>query len=275
MIGVFDSGVGGLTVLKSFLDFLPQYDYVYLGDNARVPYGNKSQETIYNYTKQAVDFLFARGCKLIIIACNSASAKALRRIQQDYLPLKYPGQKVLGVIRPLVEEIVSENNLRSKKDRINKVGIIGTKATINSEVYCKELIKLDPTLEIIQQAAPLLVPLIEEDWSKKPETKMILKKYLRPLKVRGVQTLILGCTHYPFLLKYIRRLMGKKCLIFDPGVSVARSLMAYLSRHPELAIEKTAKPNYFFYTTDSTEHFKELGEKFLGQKIEKIEKIEL
>lgn len=269
MIGVFDSGVGGLTVLHHFLIELPQYNYIYLGDNANVPYGNKSPEIIYSYSKKAIDFLYSRGCKLIIIACNSASAQALRRLQQEYLPENYPDLKVLGVIRPIAEKIVSINNIK-------KIGIIGTKATINSNIYLDEIKDLNSNIEIFQKATPLLVPLIEEGWLKKTETKMILKKYLIALKNKQVEALVLACTHYPFLLKNIKNIMGKGCLVFDPGKVVSDSLKDYLQRHPEIetALNKKEKKCVFF-TTDSPKKFKELGEVFLGKKIDIIEKISL
>lgn len=274
MIGVFDSGLGGLTILKYFLKQLPNYDYIYLGDNARAPYGSKSQEVIYNYTKEAVDFLFGQGCKLIIIACNSASAKALRRIQQEHLPSfakatkGKPQKRVLGVIRPLVETVAQDAT-------IQRVGVIGTKATIESDVYKIELHKLNPGLQIFQQSAPLLVPLIEEGWLKKPETKMIFKKYLHPLKLKQIQALIPACTHYPFLLKEMQRIMTKRCKVLNPGEIVAKSLIDYLKRRPELGIQPSPNPQLEFYTTDDINKFRELGEKFLGQKINKIEKIVL
>lgn len=282
MIGVFDSGLGGLTILKSILEKLPNYNYIYLGDTARAPYGNKSQEVIYGYAKEAVDFLFVQSCELIIIACNTASSKALRKIQREYLPAvapqycgtkeglpsKYPDKKVLGVIRPLVEEI-------AKFDKIQRVGILGTRATVESNAYLTELRNLKPNLEVFQQAAPLLVPLIEEGWIKKPETKMMLKKYLRPLKTKQAQALILACTHYPFLLADIRRIMGKRVFVPDPGEIVAKSLAGYLRRHPELNIQPTSNPAVKFYTTDDPVKFKQLGEKFLGRKMERVEKVEL
>ncbi|MCK9439182.1 MAG: glutamate racemase [Patescibacteria group bacterium] len=268
MIGVFDSGVGGLTVLRGFLKDHPEYDYIYLGDNANVPYGNKSMETIYNYTVKAVDFLYSQNCKLIIIACNSASAQALRKIQQEYLPVKYPGLKVLGVVRPIAEEIARLKN-------IERVGIIGTKATINSDVYGKEIRNLDRDLEVFQKATPLLVSLIEENWLKKPETKMILKKYLRKLKVKKVEALVLACTHYPFLLKDIKRIMGKNCQVLDTEKIISDSLLSYLNRHPELGIEKKMNPQLKFYATDNVEKFKELGEFFLGREMEDIQKVVL
>ena len=268
MIGIFDSGLGGLTILKAIVKKLPGYDYVYLGDSARAPYGNKSREVIYGYTKQAVDFLFSQGCELIVIACNTASAEALRRIQREHLPKKYPRQRVLGVIRPLVEEVARNKNIK-------KAGMIGTRATVESNVYKIELRALNPNLEVVQQAAPLLVPLIEEGWATKPETKMILKKYLRPLKAKQINTLIPACTHYPFLLKDMRRIMTKRCRVLDPGEVVASSLTGYLARHAELNIVSSASPQTVFYTTDDVDKFKTLGEKFLGAPMKSVQKITL
>lgn len=263
MLGVFDSGVGGLTVLRSFLKTLPDYNYIYLGDNARLPYGDKSQEVIYEYTRQAVDFLFARGATLIIIACNTASSKALREIQQEYLPKHYPGKNVLGVIRPLAE--------KADRDNYERVGVIGTKATINSGVYKIEINKLNPEIEVIEKAAPLLVPLIENNWSDYPEMETILKRYLKELK--DIESLILGCTHYQFLIEKIRNIMGSVCEVYDPGEIIADSLKSYLSRHSEYDISKGGKLE--FHTTDSVDSFKELGEKFLGMKMNKVNKIKL
>lgn len=267
-IGVFDSGLGGLTVLKYFLRDLPDYDYLYLGDNARLPYGEKSQETIYEYTHEAVDFLFAAGCNLVIIACNTASSQALRRLQQEYLPAAYPDRRILGVIRPLAEAIAGN-------DKIGSVGVIGTKATINSQAYGSELKKLKPELKIEQRSAPLLVPLIEEGWAHKPETKMILKKYLQPLKAKQIDALILGCTHYPFLHKEIDKIMGRRIFVPQPGEIIARSLADYLSRHEELGLKPTANPKHKFYTTDDPSLFKDLGERFLGREIKDLEQVKI
>lgn len=266
-IGVFDSGLGGLTVFKHLLDRLPGYNYVYLGDNARVPYGEKSAETIYEYSREAMEFLFNQGCRLIIIACNTASAQALRRLQQEYLPVHHPDKRILGVIRPLAEKFAGSGHAR--------IGIIGTKATITSNAYAKEIKDLDASATVEQNSAPLLVPLIEEGWAKKPETKMILKKYLRPLKTKRVNSLILGCTHYPFLLADIRRIMGKRVAVPDPGEVVADSLADYLQRHPELNLQPNTKGQQTYYTTDDPLAFRRLGEKFLGQKIENIEQVDI
>lgn len=268
IIGVFDSGLGGLTVFKNFLSDLPEYNYIYLGDNARLPYGSKSSETIYNYTREAVEFLFKEGCNLVIIACNTATAQALRKIQQEYLPKHYPERRVLGVIRPLVETVANNKNNK-------RVGVLGTKATINSNSYEIELKKINPKLEVYQQAAPLLVPLIEEDWLKRPETKMILKKYLHPLKTKQINTLILACTHYPYLYKEIKKIMGKNISVPHPGEIISASLKKYLSAHPELELSANEKPTRQFYTTDNPKLFKELGERFLEQKIPNLKQVEI
>ncbi|MFH0955819.1 MAG: glutamate racemase [Candidatus Falkowbacteria bacterium] len=265
MIGVFDSGFGGLTVLKEFLKVLPEYDYIYLGDNARAPYGDKSDEAIYNYTRQAVDFLFKQGCKLIIIACHTASAKALRRIQQEYLPQFYPDKRVLGVVAPVSEEAI-------KLSRYHKLGVIGTTATINSGVYKKELEKLRDGLKIFQEACPLLVPLTEEGWIGKPEAKMILKKYLRPLKVKQIDTLILGCTHYPLMIKDISRIMGRNVKIIDSATVAAEKLVGYLKHHQEIKNKLGRNRKLIFYTTDDANKFKNLGRKFLGQEIKEVQR---
>ncbi|MCK4553467.1 glutamate racemase [Candidatus Parcubacteria bacterium] len=289
MIGVFDSGFGGLTILKQFLNQLPQYNYLYLGDNARAPYGNKSQEVIYNYTKEAVDFLFKQGCELIIIACNTASAKALRKIQQEWLLKHQLKKRVLGVVIPIAEQAV-------KSSRFNRIGIIGTRATVESRVYEQELNKLlgrpsqsprrsraaglrrgglKTGLKIYSQACPLLVPLIEEAWLKKPETRMILKKYLRPFKQKKIDTLILGCTHYPFLIKDIQRIMGKNCQVLDSPKIVAEKLQDYLERHPEIEGKISKNKKRLFYTTDDPARIKQFGEKFLGEEIREVKRVEL
>ncbi len=246
MIGVFDSGFGGLTILRAFLKKMPEYDYVYFGDNARTPYGNKSQEVIYQYTRQAVEFLFEKGCVLIILACNTASTKALRRIQQQLLPVKYPDRRVLGVVIPLAEAGVESS-------RYGRIGVIGTRATIESGVYGEELKKLDPSLKIYGQACPLLVPLVEEGWVGKPETTMILKKYLRRLKRKKIDSLILGCTHYPFLQKDIERIMGRNCRVLDGPVIVSEKLRDYLDRHPEMEDRVSRGGGTTFCTTDDPE----------------------
>lgn len=283
MIGVFDSGLGGLTILKEFLKVLPEYDYLYLGDTLHVPYGNRSDEAVYELTEKACNYLFANGCNLIIIACNTATAKALRKLQQEYLvgqekqgrrerplgPLDSAqgGQvrNILGVIRPVVEEIARVSK--------GKVGVLGTRGTVHSNSYAVELKHQRRNLKITQQACPLLVPLLEENWGKKKETKSILRSYLSTVKKAKVDTLILGCTHYPLLLKEIRQIMGKTCQVPNPGTIVAKSLKDYLVRHPEIEENLTKNSKRKYLVTDLNENFQELAQKFLGEKIT-VKKVE-
>ena len=256
MIGVFDSGFGGLTILGAFLKSLPEYDYLYLGDSARTPYGNKSQEVIYNYTRQAVRFLFGKGCVLIILACNTASTKALRKIQQEWLPENHPNRRVLGVVIPLAESAVGIT-------RYGRIGVIGTQSTIESHVYEEEILKLNPGVKIFTQACPLLVPLVEEGWVGKPESNMILKKYLYRLKRKQIDTLILGCTHYSFLEKDITRIMGKNCRVLNGPEIIAAKLKDYLNRHPEIETRIAKHGTITCHTTDDPKKFQMVGEKFL------------
>ncbi|HLG25880.1 MAG TPA: glutamate racemase [Candidatus Gracilibacteria bacterium] len=269
MIGVFDSGIGGLTILKSFLEELPEYDYLYLGDNARTPYGNRSHDAVKSFTEEGVKYLFAQGCTLIIIACNTASSQVLRELQEEYL--RAPGvtdKKILGVIKPLVEE--------AKRITVSgRIGVVGTRGTINSGSYEIELKNIDPDFHIYGQACPLLVPLIEENWSHKPETRMILKKYLHGLKSKNIDTLLLACTHYPFLIKDFRQIMGRKVKVPNPGEVVAKSLKDYLGRHPEIEKLLTKKGGRTFTTTDDPERFREIGEKFLGTRMKEVAKVRL
>lgn len=269
MIGVFDSGFGGLTVLKEFLKELPQYDYTYLGDNARAPYGNRSHEAVKSFTEQGIKYLFSKGCSLVIIACNTASSNVLRELQEQYLRKpKVTDKKILGVIRPLVEEVANIT-------KTGRVGVTGTRGTVNSKSYEIELHNLNPSLKVYQQACPLLVPLIEEGWAAKPETRMILKKYLRSIKSANVDTLILGCTHYPFLFDEFRKIMGKNVNIPHPGEVVAKSLKDYLARHPEIEKLLTRKSKRAFLTTDDPVRFAEVGGAFLGRKLESVTRVNI
>lgn len=253
MIGVFDSGYGGLTILKEIVRAMPQYDYLYLGDNARCPYGNRSKETIIQFTDEAMANLFEQGCGLIIIACFVASSFALREMQK-----KYHNRKILGVLIPVAEEAVT----LTKK---NRIGIAATRGTVNSKSLEMELQKLKPGVTVLPQACPLLVPLIEEGWYEKPEAKMILKKYLRPLKLQNPDTLILGCTHYPYMFKDFKRIMGKNVKIVNPPEVVAESLKDYLARHPEIESKLSRGGKRMFETTDNMEKFGEFlkNQKFI------------
>lgn len=274
MIALFDSGYGGLTVLKPILRALPEYDYIYLGDNARVPYGNRSPEMIKKFTEEAVEYLFNRGARLIIIACNAVSSVALRHVQQKYLKgAEERDRKILGVVIPMAEEVI-------KASKNSRVGLIGTRATVNSKVYDKEISKLSTSIKLYSQATPLLVPLIEEDYHKNPEAITILKKYLRPLKSCNIDTLILGCTHYPLMLKPIARYMGKKVKVLQSGEVTAKSLKDYLTRHPEIESQLKKRPSpargtLSILTTDDPEKFKAFTEKHFGMKIRMPEKVVL
>ena len=261
MIGVFDSGLGGLTVLKEIKQRLPEYDYVYLGDTLRVPYGNRSDEAVYELTKNAVEFLFNKGAKLVIIVCNTATAKALRRLQQEYLVERgNDGENILGVIRPMVEYFAANN--------MERVGVIGTRGTVTSNVYIEEMRKINDGVKIYQQATSLLVPLIEENWIDSELTEEILRSYLKMLKLYKVQGLILGCTHYPFLQKKIQEIVGDECFVPHPGEIVSLKLKDYLQRHSEIekGLSKTGKRDY--YVTDLTENFYDIATRFLGERIE-------
>lgn len=273
MIGIFDSGLGGLTVLKEIKKQLPDYDYIYLGDSARTPYGNKSQDVIFEYTCQGIDFLFSRGCELIILACNTASAKALRRIQQEYLPVKHPNKKVLGVLIPVVEELAEEINRNKKNNKIT-TGIIGTKATIRSEVYEKEIEKLKINTKVLNRATPLLVPLVEEGWVDNKITELTLRKYLRPLKEKDIDYLILACTHYPFLETVIKKQLSKKTTIINTPQAVAKRLRVYLEKHLEIEKKLGKNTRMKIFTTDSKERFERFLGKFVGGDFE-VEKIKI
>lgn len=269
MIALFDSSYGGLTVLKPILKLLPEYDYIYLGDNARVPYGNRSPETIKKFTEEAVEYLFGRGVKLIIFACNAVSSVALRHVQQKYLNGRQEqNRKILGVVIPMAEEV-------SSISKNGRVGLIGTRATVNSQVYGKEIAKLSSKIKLYSQTTPLLVPLIEEDWHKRPEAISILKKYLKPLKSCNIDTLILGCTHYPLMTKDIKRIMGNKVTVLSSGEITAKSLKNYLARHPEVESKLSKNRTRTFFTTDDPVKFKQFTEKHFGMRIKMPEKVEL
>jgi glutamate racemase len=269
MIGVFDSGFGGLTILREFLSLLPEYDYMYLGDSARAPYGNRSHESVKKFTEEGVLYLMEHACNLVIIACNTASSEVLRELQREYLVKPdIKDKKILGVIRPMVEAM-------SAITKSGRIGVVGTRGTIRSKSYETELEKINPDLKIYGQACPLLVPLIEEGWGRKPEMRMILKKYLHELKSCNIDSLVLGCTHYPFLLKDFCRIMGKNVQIPHPGKIVAAKLKDYLQRHPEIESKLTKKGQRFYLTTDDAERFSSIGSEFLGAKLQNAEKVNI
>ncbi|MFC1711751.1 glutamate racemase [Patescibacteria group bacterium] len=259
-IGIFDSGFGGLEILKEVRQVLPNYNYIFLGDNARTPYGTRSQETIYKFTKQAIDFLFKKNCYLVILACNTASSKALRKIQRQYLKVNYPKRRVLGVLIPACQQAIS-------KTKNKKVGVIGTEATISSKAFVKEIIKLNPNIKIFQKSCPLLVCIVESGEQDLNVTNLALKNYLNPLKKSRVDTLILGCTHYGVLKSKIRKIMGSKVKVISEGKVVGQKLKAYLNNHPEIKNRLEKKGKLVFYTTDLSKKFANLGSIFFGKKI--------
>jgi len=261
MIGVFDSGFGGLVVLREFLALLPHYDYLYLGDNARIPYGTRSDRVVIRFTEQAVDYLFRQGCRLIILACHTASAKALRTIQQVYLPARHPERRVLGVLIPTVEEALS-----SSQDR--KIGVIATEGTVSSRSFEIELHKLDPEVRVVQQACPLLVPLIEEGEQNWEGTALILGRYLAPLRAAAVDTLILGCTHYSILKEQISAALGGDTRLICSGQVTAAKLVDYLQRHPEMEARLSRGGCRRYLTTDLTPRFQHLAGLFMGHPVD-------
>ncbi|MGP1623613.1 glutamate racemase [Bacteroides heparinolyticus] len=268
-IGVFDSGYGGLTILSKIRETLPQYDYIYLGDNARAPYGTRSFEVVYEFTLQAVVKLFGMGCQLVILACNTASAKALRSIQMNDLPRLDSTRRVLGVIRPTVECIGSITRSRH-------VGVLATAGTIKSESYPLEVHKLFPDIKVSGEACPLWVPLVENNEAQGDGTDYFVRKYINELlaKDRLIDTAILGCTHFPLLLPKIQQYMPAGITTVTQGELVADSLKDYLSRHPEIDKKCTKGGRCVYRTTESEDKFTESASVFLNESI-KVERIEL
>ena len=261
-IGVFDSGYGGLTILDKIREVLPEYDYIYLGDNARAPYGTRSFEVVYEFTRQAVNKLFDMGCHLVILACNTASAKALRSIQMNDLPGIDPARRVLGVIRPTVECVgeISKNQ---------HIGVLATAGTIKSESYPLEIHKLFPEIQVSGTACPMWVSLVENNEAQDEGADYFIRKYIDQLlsKDPQIDTVILGCTHFPILLPKIRQYIPEHISVIAQGEYVAESLKDYLKRHPEMDAKCTKNGNCQFYTTEAEEKFSESASTFLKQQI--------
>jgi glutamate racemase len=278
-IGVFDSGLGGLIIMKAVKKALPEYDYVYLGDTKRVPYGNRSEEAVFEFTKQGVDYLFNKeNCAIVIIACNTASARALRKIQQEYLPKNFPDRKVLGVLIPSAEESA----------KYNRVGVLGTLGTVLSNTFPKEIKKLNKKIhpanggtKVFQNSAPMLVPLAEEGEIK--NAGPFIKKYLQPLLNKKINALVLGCTHYPIfkseIRKEIAKVSGKKIIVISQDEIIPKKLKDYFTRHPEVenklslgrsqtgeAKKRTSK----ILVTDVTHSVNKLSQKWFGAKTKPI-----
>jgi glutamate racemase len=259
-IGVFDSGYGGLTILKDLENKLPGYDFIYLGDNARAPYGTRSFESVYRYTLECVKWFFENGCPLVVLACNTASAKALRTIQQKDLPKMNPHNRVLGVIRPTTEII-------GNFTKTNNIGILATNGTVQSDSYEIEIEKFFPELNVFQQACPMWVPLIENNEHNKAGADYFVKEGIDKLmsQSKNIDAILLGCTHYPLLINKIRQFISPEVQIVAQGKIVADSLADYLQRHPEIDERCSKNGEIVFYTTDSTEDFNNHAAIFYGK----------
>jgi glutamate racemase len=254
MIGIFDSGVGGLTVARAVMQQIPGYDIVYFGDTAHTPYGTKSCETVVGYTINNIRFLLNQGAELIVIACNTASSVATAPVLEQF------SVPIFEVITPAVELAVqASKNLN--------FGIIGTRATITSCIYEKKIIENQPRASVYSVACPLLVPLVEEGWMDRAETAMIVKKYLRPLKIRQIDTLILGCTHYPLLKKVIQRKIGRRVHLIDSSISVASSVKSFLAANPQIDRRLGRNEYLTLFVSDVTDQFKKIAEMTLKTNI--------
>jgi glutamate racemase len=255
MIGIFDSGLGGLTVVKEIIKQLPGYQITYFGDTARTPYGNKSKETIIKYAIQDSEFLLQKGAKIIVAACNTASAVAA-----DELKKKYPDIPIFEVITPAVDKAIKITNNK-------RLGVIGTRATITSRIYENKIKDIKNGYRVFSKPCPLFVPLAEEGWTDKPVTKIVAKTYLRPLKLDQIDTLILGCTHYPLLKNVIQSKIGQRVTLVDPAEQTARQIKQYLANKPDIEKTLTHNNKHQFYFSDLAPHLTDLMYKWLGEKI--------
>ena len=258
-LGIFDSGMGGLMIARSVLEQMPDINAVYLGDTLHLPYGARSKEAIYHYTEKAIDHLFREhDCRLIIVACNTASAAALRKIQQEYLPANFPDRRVLGVVVPTLE--------MAAQSGFQRIGLIATKYIINSNIYQDELFKIDPRIEIIHNAAPLLVPLIENNGE--PWLRDVLENYLRPLQTQNIDGLILGCTHYSYVKDMAEEIMGPNVPILSQTDIIPEKLERYLQKHPEINDQIPKGGVHQFYLTDITDTYLNASERIYGKAID-------
>jgi len=265
MIGVFDSGYGGLTVLKEFVKRLPEYDYCYLGDNARTPYGSRSFETVYRYTLQCVQYLFDEGCQLVILACNTASAKALRTIQQHDLSLLDPERRVLGVIRPSAEIV-------GQYTQTGYAGVLGTLGTVQSLSYPIEITKINPHIRVFQEACPMWVSLVENNEHEKDGADYFVHQHIDNLlrQCPDIDVIVLACTHYPLMMNKIRKYTPSGIHILSQGGIVAERLADYLFRHPEMDVKLTKNGQRIFQTTDSPELFDRYASIFFGEEVKSV-----
>jgi glutamate racemase len=254
MIGIFDSGIGGLTTVRALMDTMPGYDIIYYGDTARTPYGTKSRQTVTGYALENTEFLLEKGAKIIVIACNTASSHAVEEIKKRY------DVPIFEVVTPAVEAAV-------RASKTGRIGLIGTRATVSSRIYDRKILEINPEAHVYSEPCPLLVPLVEEGWIEKPETAMIVKKYLQPLKIRKIDTLILGCTHYPLLKETISRKIGKRTSIIDSGSAVSGAISIFLAENMEFAESLPQNGKIDFYVSDVTEQFEKTASTIVKKKI--------
>lgn len=262
-IGLFDSGLGGLIITKSIINKMPEYDFAYIGDTAHVPYGSRSKETIYKFTKNCIDYLFkVQNCKLIIIACNTASIAGLRRLQQEYLPANYPDRRILGVVIPTIETIIEK--------KYNSIGLLATNGTVASDVFGQELRKLNKNIHLYSTPAPLLVPLIENNGDK--FALPIIKEYVKSFENTDIEGIILGCTHYPHYKDLIKKeaelLLKRNIDIISQDEIIPQKIQSYLQRHPEIAKDLTKTSSRFFGITDMTDSYIQQAFSIFGDKID-------
>lgn len=274
MIGVFDSGYGGLTILHGLIDALPQYDYLYLGDNARAPYGSRPAAEIIEYTQQGVDYLFQQGCPVVILACNTASAVALRSLQHDFLPQKYPNRRVLGIVVPTIEQITGLpwNTSLAIPDEPRTIGLLATEQTVASGSYAEEIKKRNPAVQLIQQAAPDLVKVIEAG-SSHEIIKQTAQNYINQLMQQAssvtpaLSAVVLGCTHFEIIADMIRELLPAEVALYEQPKIVATSFANYLQRHPEIEQKLSKTGQRMFLTSGDATEVSKQSEKFFGMKI--------
>ncbi len=258
-IGIFDSGLGGLLIAKAIRQKMPEYDYTYLGDTKRVPYGNRSHDAVFEFTLEAIKYLLEKeNCALVVIACNTASARALGQIQREYLPKHFPDRKVLGVIIPMAEEC----------NGAKRIGVLATEGTTNSHVYPEEIAKLNKNAHTFTVSAPMLVPLLESEG--RDFAKPFMKEYLSPLLKKKIDTLVLGCTHYPLLKSEFRRMTPKNIRIIAQDEVIPRKLKDYLSRHPEIEKRLSKKSHAKVLVTDETQSMDRLAQKWFGKETKPI-----
>lgn len=261
-IGIFDSGIGGLTVAKKIFEYLPNENVIYFGDTARVPYGSKSNSTVIEYAYQDAKFLIDKNVKIIIVACNTVSSVAMKHLSERF------NVPIIGMIEPGTKMAFS-------KTKNNKIGVIGTDATINNKAYSEELHRLNSNIEVYEKSCPLFVPLAEEGWLNKEATALIAEEYLNELKIKDVDTLILGCTHYPLLSNVIQKVMGNNVNLIDSGTAAALNVDSYLKNKDIILSNKGEHKENHFYVTDMPKRFRKVAELFLGRKIQNVHKIEL